>query len=133
MDRLTERVFAFNGTSCMQVKACCNNTCDETCRKQAIGIGCKDCPIQIAIDKLAEYEELEEHGKLLKLPCAIGDTVYTLNPLPSGKTVIAETTADAFFCALSILEDRFGRTVFYTKEDAEIALQKINKRSDVNA
>lgn len=25
---------------------------------------------------LAEYEDLEEQGKLLKLPCAIGDIVY---------------------------------------------------------
>lgn len=31
-----------------------------------------------AIDKLAEYEDLEEQSKLLKLPCAVGDTVYVL-------------------------------------------------------
>ncbi len=30
-----------------------------------------------AMEKLAEYEDLEEQGKLLKLPCAVGDTVYT--------------------------------------------------------
>lgn len=29
-----------------------------------------------AIDKLAEYENLEEAGKLVILPCKIGDTVY---------------------------------------------------------
>ena len=29
-----------------------------------------------AINKCAEYEDLEEQGKLLKLPCAVGDTVY---------------------------------------------------------
>ncbi len=28
-------------------------------------------------DKLTEYEDLEEQGKLLKLHCAVGDTVYT--------------------------------------------------------
>ncbi len=33
---------------------------------------------RIAIEKLAEYEVLEEQGKLLKLPCAVGDTVYVL-------------------------------------------------------
>ena len=26
--------------------------------------------------KLKEYEDLEEHSKLVKLPCKIGDTVY---------------------------------------------------------
>lgn len=29
-----------------------------------------------AVEKLAEYEDLEEQGKPLKLPCAVGDTVY---------------------------------------------------------
>ena len=29
-----------------------------------------------AIDKLAEYENLEEEGRLVILPCKIGDTVY---------------------------------------------------------
>lgn len=28
------------------------------------------------IDKLGNYEELEEQGLLLKLPCKVGDTVY---------------------------------------------------------
>lgn len=31
-------------------------------------------------DKLAAYEDLEEQGKLLKLPCAVGDTVYRICP-----------------------------------------------------
>ena len=35
-----------------------------------------DCDIDTAITKLAQYENLEEQGKLLKLPCAVGDTVY---------------------------------------------------------
>ena len=31
-----------------------------------------------AINKCAGYEDLEDEGKLLKLPCAIGNTVYVL-------------------------------------------------------
>lgn len=31
-------------------------------------------------DALGEYEDLEEQGKLLKLPCAVGDTVYRICP-----------------------------------------------------
>lgn len=61
--------------------------------------------------------------KLLKLPVALGDTVYTLNPLENGKIMIAETTADAFVCALCMLEGRFGKTVFPTYEEAVAALQ----------
>ena len=32
-----------------------------------------------AVDKLAEYEDLEEQNRLLKLPCAVGDTVYRVH------------------------------------------------------
>ena len=31
-------------------------------------------------ERLKEYEDLEEQGKLLKLPCAVGDTVYRICP-----------------------------------------------------
>lgn len=31
-----------------------------------------------AIKKLAEYEDLEEQGKLLKMPCAVGDTYFEI-------------------------------------------------------
>ena len=30
-------------------------------------------------ERLKYYEDLEEQGKLLKLPCAVGDTMYQLN------------------------------------------------------
>lgn len=70
-------------------------------------------------EKLSEYEDLEEQGKLLKLQVAVGDTVYTINPLPGGKTVIGETTADAFMCALGMLEGRLGKTIFLALEEAE--------------
>ncbi len=44
-------------------------------------IGCitKDCDCGIVEDmvkKLVEYEDLEEQGRLIKLPCKVGDTVY---------------------------------------------------------
>ena len=78
-----------------------------------------ECAIGKCFNKLGKYEDLEEQGKLLKLPCAVGDTVYTINPLPSGRTVIGETTADAFICALGMLEGRFGKTIFLALEEAE--------------
>ena len=33
---------------------------------------------QKCMERLAEYEDLEEQGKLPRLPCAIGDTVYEI-------------------------------------------------------
>ncbi len=81
-------------------------------------------------EHLKFYEDLEEQGKLLRLPVAVGDTVYTLNPLMNGKTAIGETTADAFFCALVMLEGRFGKTVFLTREEAEAALKGAEQQND---
>lgn len=83
--------------------------------------------MNVAIKKLSDFEDLEEQNRLLKLPCAVGDTVYTLNPLMNGKTVIGETTADAFFCALAMLEGRFGKTVFLTREESEAALKEMGE------
>lgn len=80
-----------------------------------------------AVAKLAVYEDLEDQGRLLKLPCAVGDTVYILNPLPGVKAVIGETTADAFMCALCMLQGRFGKTVFLTREEAEAALKELKE------
>lgn len=34
---------------------------------------------QKCMERLAEYEDLEEQGKLLKFPCAVGDTVYRVH------------------------------------------------------
>lgn len=36
------------------------------------------CKIYIALDRLKEYQRLEEQGLLLRLPCKVGDTVYAL-------------------------------------------------------
>lgn len=31
------------------------------------------------INKLAKYEDAEEQGSLLRLPCKVGDTVYAID------------------------------------------------------
>lgn len=81
-------------------------------------------------ERLKKYEDLEEQGKLLKPLCAVGDTVYTLNHLPSGKIVIGETVTDAFMCALSMLEGRFGKTIFLTMEEAKATLVELKKHTN---
>lgn len=42
---------------------------------------CNGTPCELAqamIDKLAHYEDIEEHGRLIELPCAVGDTVWLI-------------------------------------------------------
>ena len=81
------------------------------------------CEFKDVLRKLADYEDSEEQGLLLRLPCKVGDTVYQIHTLPkSSRKVLAQVEADAFFITLCVLEKRFGKTVFLTKEEAEKAL-----------
>lgn len=82
--------------------------------------GTRELLMELAL-KLEEYEGLEQQKKLLILPFAVGETVYTLNPLPGGDVVIVETVLDEFMAALCLLEGRLGKTLFRTWEEANIA------------
>lgn len=98
-----------------------------------------------AVDKLADYEDAEEQGLLLRLPCKIGDTVYKLwyKPCHNG-----EDYPDSYYCCgcedeCDLKRDifnftvpslgwilqhfgRFGDGVWYLKrEEAEQALKRM--------
>ena len=84
-----------------------------------------------ALNKLQEYENAEEDGLLLRLPCPIGSTVYA---------VVEECEGDYYDCSHScetcnnrhiyIVEEKFnleyldeiGKWIFLTKAEAEQAL-----------
>ena len=92
---------------------------------------CPDCKhkeecIKDIEAELEEYHELEEQGRLLKLPCTPGTTVYQILPITQGaKRIIAETKADAFFLALTAVEGKFGKSVFLTLKEAQNKLKEI--------
>lgn len=75
-------------------------------------------------ERLKEYEDLEEQGKLLKLPCAVGDTVYAI--------MVDENNFEHFHCRTKISELQFdywmlpvfGKSIFLTREGAEAALKR---------
>lgn len=115
---------------------------------------CGDSYMGEAIDKLAEYEDLEEQGLLLRLPCKVGDTVYGLvnycNDCPNyddychrGCTKptyrLKEFQVDHFeinnndlkVSALSHYqgEGKWGETVFLMKEEAEEKLEDLLKQT----
>ena len=55
--------------------------CIDVCGKKCVeGYSeCHDCePFTNVMKKLAEYEDLEEQGRLIKLPCKVGDAVYVI-------------------------------------------------------
>ena len=56
-----------------------NRLTDEKSILTIIGKAVKNAGLfKDIILKLAEYEDLEEQGLLIKLPCKVGDKVYTI-------------------------------------------------------
>ena len=75
-------------------------------------------------DKLCAYEDLEEQGLMLRLPCKVGDKVYLIKS--DGKVV--PRTADMQF--LGVLWDDYGKEWFLTQEEAEQKLKEIAAQED---
>ena len=107
------------------------------------------CAIYRALEKLKKYEDLSEQGKLLKLPCAVGDTVYFpceefnfVFPVIISQIIISDS-GEGRFCVqyngcffdgfgdpekdFEFDMEDFGKTVFLTKSAAEVALQKLKE------
>lgn len=93
-------------------------------------------------EKLKEYHDLEEQGKLLKLPCAVGDTVYRINKgkkepiIPMLVIGIAIRNENELVIQTKDIADdnhnlysknSIGKTVFLTKEAAEAAVKEMSK------
>ena len=128
MERLTEKI---GNTNC--VKGCGSN-CKygfQHCSKE----DWENCQtINDIIDKLADYEDLEEQGRLVKLPCKIGTEVYDITwwdnvqekVVVKGKayyrTVHKHKITKLPFTYSDI--DDFGKTVFLTKSEAEQKLKE---------
>ena len=115
--------------------------------KPCCGMGeCLDDRCSLMIDackKLAEYEQLEEQGLLVRLPCKVGDTVYRVNA-GAKQPIIPMTVSEIhFLCYKNERAVRFdaigkedmgescyrlediGRIVFLTREEAEKKLEEM--------
>lgn len=104
-----------------------------------------------AVRKLAEYENLEEQGRLLELPYALNDTVYYLDDFTPFEEMPIEGRISGFrvtWCGtivihittnfndkgcladresdIDVIAEEFGKTVFLTREEAEAALKNMN-------
>ena len=78
-----------------------------------------DCVnLEFVLEKLAEYEDLEDKGLLLKLPCPIGTTVYATYENKVTKGALIRQSSICFL-------DDFGKKVFLTKEEAEQKLKEM--------
>lgn len=96
--------------------------------------------------KLKQYENLEEQGLLLRLPCKVGHKVYTINCSYDCKHDFDCIEIEEFKCEAglrckyqrkeySVVETEFqvpkiaalGETVFLTLEEAEQALKEMKE------
>lgn len=64
------------------------------------------------LQKLADYEDLEEQGRLVKLPCKVGDTVYAIHYI-NRRFVIFPHIISKFV----IMPYRFPRVEIYFKSE----------------
>ena len=107
---------------------------------EALGFSAdKQRPFFNLIKKLAEYEDAEEQGLLLRLPVKIGEKLFTVERFFNiAKSTIYEYTFDGIEKdGLRLMykgrkEDvrvfdieEIGKTVFLTKEEAEQALAEM--------
>lgn len=77
------------------------------------------------VKKCDEYARAEEQGKLLKLPCTVGDTVYTIYRASPDTHFLYDFKIDALHLALAAICGTFGKTLFLTREEAEASLKEL--------
>ena len=123
MERLTERSKSKN-SSMVWFKDENNNMLLEPCEMSSHHS-------RMAIAKLAAYEDDEEQGLLLRLPCKVGDTVYIIIAKSISKQKVKEIIIDGYGIKFKTKRRIFGLcdvfyTVFLTKEEAKAKLKKMD-------
>ena len=103
------------------------------------------------LSKLAEYETAEEQGRLVVLPCKVGDTVYEIKTRYTECSPYGDIPNEYSCCRCeeacdsrreyviksyriymmdivrNMISGSWGKTVFISKEAAEEALKEIRK------
>ena len=134
-DRLVERLAAYEDTELMPEEVGMDHEAAEELRRL-----CRDCDL----DRLEELTEADKDGRLVVLPCKVGNTVWVTGrdnvpremrlEKPDIRTVCTDEDNLCMatcnrkpdgFCAYRLCNDGadIGKTVFLTREDAERALE----------
>lgn len=139
--------------------------CSDTCHGD---MDCIDCPAfdqlverlaayeDIAelcggVDRLRELAEADKDGRVVVLPCKVGDTVYMIErifDIDNGvcdeicaRKVIGHggnnlnklwLVGSGGICNAYIFVSEFGKTVFLTREEAERAIQEMEGKKNGN-
>ena len=77
------------------------------------------------LEKLKEYKALEAEGKLIKLPCKVGDDVYYILGIPN------ETPCTICTCTFKLSDiHKIGKTLFLTKSEVEAKLKELRGKEN---
>lgn len=87
------------------------------------------------IQKLGTYEDAEEQGLLLRLPCKMNDEAWAIRHYRGVVYAQKGFVNEMFFTkdmrlmivVKNIARGEFGKTVFLTKEEAEQALKQMGE------
>ena len=94
------------------------------------------------LQKLADYEDAEEQGLLLRLPCKVGDTLYCITPYVKEPIITAhvlQMNIKQFYNKRIIVRidvmnkmgeschflDDIGKKIFLSREEAEAKLKEL--------
>lgn len=141
MKRLTER-YKDSIANTVLIRECGDKLCKDICND--IECDCSKCELEKALEKLADYEDLEEQGLLVKLPCKLGTEVFCYFPGDSHYTkcqikkieicqsmfgnicYFAESVAQRGRCC-RYYDNEFGKFLFLTREEAVKKLEEMKK------
>ena len=95
----------------------------------------RDKPYSQVYRRLEEYETAEEEGRLVVLPCKVGDTVWTFYDDMSGVVdftvekiqIVFDKNGKPYFLldGMDFGEDCLGIALFFSEEEAEKALKEM--------
>ena len=114
----------------------CNDDCPLFCQN-----GCQKYLMTKTIDlikrqqvEIERYKDLEEQGRLIELPCKVGDTVWEVDTEQYyyDEFMITDITITHHgigfenpYMGLGFNLEDFGKTIFLTKEEAEVKLKEM--------
>ena len=79
-----------------------------------------------ACEKLAHYEDLEEQGRLIELPCAVGEPIFEVQK----ENIVQHSLSRNWRIVRYLDEGIFGEIAFTTKEEAEEKLAELRGKHD---
>lgn len=79
--------------------------------------------LNVTVDRIRELAKADKDGRIVVLPCKVGDTVYRLQYVEESPGRFIVGAVPIKFALIWL--DEFGKTVFLTREEAEEALRGV--------